>query len=62
MNKMIKMIKIRLISLILSLIFGIGGFWILWVAAGWKVSVGVFLVLWGHQIEKHFPDDTTKLQ
>jgi len=45
--------KARLIRLLLAGAMIFGGCAMLWTAAGWRVGVGVFLVLWGHCMEKH---------
>lgn len=31
----------------------VGGFALLWITSGWMAAMAVFLILWGHNIEKH---------
>jgi len=46
--------KERLIGSMLAAAMIFGGFGLLWASAGWRVSVGVLLVLWGHNIETSY--------
>lgn len=45
--------KARLARLLFAGAMIFGGCAMLWAAAGWRGGVGVFLVLWGHYLEKH---------
>lgn len=30
----------------------VGGYWLLWAAAGWKVALGIFLVHWAINLDQ----------
>jgi len=36
----------------MTVIYGVGVY-LLCITAGWRAAVGVFMLVWGHQIEKH---------
>ena len=50
--KIITKIIRRIAFMVIVFVSGIS---LLWIAAGWKCALGVFLVLWSHNLEKRHP-------
>ena len=45
--------KILILNAFVVGILILGGCALIWTSVGWKPAVGVFLIIWGHNIEMH---------